>query len=186
MTESLRDKIERLGRIKEGIQVLRIGIEEKASKKEELAKLYDEKKLAVEYVSVLYTPIRSAEKELKNEINGLDKEIETDAIYFRRELSGLTLEISETKGRMAKSYAKYGKLMKEKEMYERSALKYRSEKMIEEIKKEADNTYGFKVAKFRSSVAPLEDAVRAIEQQKEKLLMKIKMVMDVKHLIGTS
>ncbi len=49
LEESLKDKVEGLGRLREGIQVLNIEIEEKSLKKEELAKLYEEHKANIEY-----------------------------------------------------------------------------------------------------------------------------------------
>ena len=47
--ESLKDKVEGLGRLKEGIQILHVEIEDKCMKKEELVKLYEEQKANIEY-----------------------------------------------------------------------------------------------------------------------------------------
>ena len=58
---------------------------------------------------------RNAEKELKNEINSLDKQIETDAIYFKRELANLTQEIETTSKKIEKNVKTYNTLCAEKE-----------------------------------------------------------------------
>ncbi len=47
--EQLKGKVEGLNRLKEGIQVLHVEIEDKGMRKDELIKLYDEKKTETEY-----------------------------------------------------------------------------------------------------------------------------------------
>eukprot|EP01022_Parablepharisma_sp_SALTPOND_P018924 TRINITY_DN315_c0_g1_i1.p1 TRINITY_DN315_c0_g1~~TRINITY_DN315_c0_g1_i1.p1 ORF type:complete len:1270 (+),score=220.97 TRINITY_DN315_c0_g1_i1:2620-6429(+) len=164
LSEELRDKVERIGTLKDGIQALRVGIDEKCTRKEELAKMYEEKRKEIEQTQTIITFDRTAEKEVKKEIEGLNKKIETDAIYFRRELTGVCEEMKKTKAKLDKHYKKHEALLLEKGKYE---------KALEDVKKEADSSYICKVAKFSASVAPLEDAIKTIGMQKEKLMQKI-------------
>eukprot|EP01022_Parablepharisma_sp_SALTPOND_P004400 TRINITY_DN120220_c1_g1_i1.p1 TRINITY_DN120220_c1_g1~~TRINITY_DN120220_c1_g1_i1.p1 ORF type:complete len:1293 (+),score=291.69 TRINITY_DN120220_c1_g1_i1:80-3880(+) len=153
--ESLRTKVEGLNRIKEGIQILHVEIDDKVMKKEELAKLYEQKKVEVE----------KAEKDLKADFKKLSKEVDFDAIYSKRELLNLKKEIEETQIRLNKTHKSLEVLAKEREM---------NEKLLEEIKREADDTYAFKVAKAKTVIAPLEDAATIIESQREKLAGRIR------------
>ncbi len=59
---------------------------------------------------------RNAEKELKSEIGNADKEVETDAIYYRKAMATLSQDIQSTQQKMEKTYKSYTRLMAEKEM----------------------------------------------------------------------
>jgi len=152
--DGLREKAEGLNKIKEGIHILHVEIEEKTMRRDELQRLYEERKNEVE----------KAEKDTRNEMKNLNKEIDTDAIYSKRELFNLKQEIEATDLKLNKVQKELETLSKEREM---------NEKMMEEIKKEADDSYAFKVAKAKSAIAPLEDAAKQIEFQREKLQARL-------------
>ena len=102
---SLRDKAVRLGALNEGIQVLHVEIDEKIVHKEELARVYEDKKREVD----------SAEKEVTNEILTLNKEIDTEAILYRRDLLYIKQELNEATQKYDKMSQKIQKLTIEKE-----------------------------------------------------------------------
>ena len=152
--ESLKTKVENLNRIKEGVLSLKVEIEDKKLKREEITRLYEQKKEEVE----------KTETELKEEIKKLKKNISFDSVYAKRELFNIKKAIEETQNKMIKTQEIMEKLNKDKEA---------CEKDLEEVKNEGNDSYALKLAKSRTIVAPLEDATKTIEDQKEKLKARI-------------
>jgi hypothetical protein len=152
--ESLKIKVENLNQIKEGIQSLKVEIEDKKLKREEITRLYEQKKEEVE----------KAETELKEEIKKLKKDVSFNSVYAKRELFNIKKAIEETQNKILKAQESIEKLNKEKEGCERD---------LENVKNEGNDSYAIKLAKSRTMIAPLEDAVKIIEGQKEKLKVKI-------------
>jgi len=154
INEEFQLKANQLENIKDGIQALKVDINEKNTRKEELIKIYEEKKREIE----------NAEKDIKNQINELTQKCDTDDILHKSQMNLLLTDIKKAKAKLVETYKKCQELAQEKEKYEKILLETRSE---------ADGSYSYKVAKFKSSLAPIEDAARSIENQRERLEQKI-------------
>lgn len=97
----------------------------------------------------------------------LNKEIDTEAILYKRDMLEFRKGISETQAKIVKTQLKVKNLETEKE---------KNEKLLEETKNKADETHVYRVAKLKSTIHPLEDAAKTIDSQKEKMQQKIAQV----------
>lgn len=108
--------------------------------------------------------VRNMEKDLKKEIQELDKKIETDAICYKSDLRILYDEIKEAREQVKKHHKRYEELLSQQRQ---------CEKELSAIRVEAESSHGYKFARFQISVTPLEQAEKKIEGQKKKLMERI-------------
>ena len=153
--ESLNAQSEKISKLNEAIKILSLDLEEKALKKEEIQKKYDEDLIC----------LMKNESEIKKDLDELSEAIESLHLMRNREKQAESLEIKKLNE----------KIKNQKKDLDNALSVYNNFKTtIDGIKKEANENYNNRLNKFRESLEPMEDASHKIQERKKDSIEVLK------------